>query len=583
MKKITLLTSLLFISIYAFAQTPVITMIADGDCTGGTPKVVEIYADGTVDFSQYTMQNQTNSNSTWGADFNLAPFGTVTDDFIYIYHSTGNGATGNEFAQEFPSATNAETSAVASFNGDDRIRIIEVATGNTIDQYGVDSTDGTGETWEYKDGYAKRNNGTYPNGTFTENDWTFYNGGLDGEGSCNGGSIYETIINTASYTTAGGTTNPVLTITAPTDGQIFNPNTTSVNASFNVQNFNVGNTATSDGYISWVLNSTTTPKYDTADETINVSAGNSYTLTAELLDFNGNPLNPAVTQTVNFSVANYTPVASIQALRDLPEDTYAEFTGEATITFLQNFRNQKYIEDATAAILIDDTNDVLTNTYAIGDNITGLKGLVGAHNGIAQFYPVEDIATIVSNGNTITPQTVTIADFMANYNDYESELIAIENVTITGDTNVFTNGSNYTITENTGDSSVLRTNFYNVDFIGTNLPTEEISFVAGIAAHYNGKGQIFPRDLNDFGEVLSTDNIQAQGVSIYPNPANTYVNIQTANNQAVNVAIYNLLGQEVLTQNNVQNTVNLEGLQKGLYIIKVSNAHVNFTQKLIVK
>ena len=65
MKKITLLTSLLLISIYAFAQTPVITMIADGDCTGGTPKVVEIYADGTVDFSQYTMQNQTNSNSTW--------------------------------------------------------------------------------------------------------------------------------------------------------------------------------------------------------------------------------------------------------------------------------------------------------------------------------------------------------------------------------------------------------------------------------------------------------------------------------------------------------------------------------------
>lgn len=393
----------------------------------------------------------------------------------------------------------------------------------------------------------------------------------------------QVVIDNVTWTANGGTPQPALSITAPTDGQIFDPNTTSVNASFNVQNFSVGNSATSDGYISWVLNSTTTAKYDTADETINVSAGNSYTLTAELLDFNGNPLNPAVTQTVNFSVANYTPVASIQALRDLPEDTYAEFTGEATITFLQNFRNQKYIEDATAAILIDDTNDVLTNTYAIGDNITGLKGLVGAHNGIAQFYPVEDIATIVSNGNTITPQTVTIADFMANYNDYESELIAIENVTITGDTNVFTNGSNYTITENTGDSSVLRTNFYNVDFIGTNLPTEEISFVAGIAAHYNGKGQIFPRDLNDFGEVLSTDNIQAQGVSIYPNPANTYVNIQTANNQAVNVAIYNLLGQEVLTQNNVQNTVNLEGLQKGLYIIKVSNAHVNFTQKLIVK
>ena len=52
MKKITLLFTLM-ISMISLGQTPIITMISDGDCYGGTPKVVEIYAQGTVDFSNY--------------------------------------------------------------------------------------------------------------------------------------------------------------------------------------------------------------------------------------------------------------------------------------------------------------------------------------------------------------------------------------------------------------------------------------------------------------------------------------------------------------------------------------------------
>lgn len=46
MKKLyTLLLSLG--ATFGFAQTPVLTAVVDGPCTGGYPKVCEIYANGT--------------------------------------------------------------------------------------------------------------------------------------------------------------------------------------------------------------------------------------------------------------------------------------------------------------------------------------------------------------------------------------------------------------------------------------------------------------------------------------------------------------------------------------------------------
>ena len=49
-----------------------------------------------------------------------------------------------------------------------------------------------------------------------------------------------------------------------------------------------------------------------------------------------------------------TEVATIAELRALEVGTDATLTGEAVLTFQQSFRNQKFIEDATAGILIDD-------------------------------------------------------------------------------------------------------------------------------------------------------------------------------------------------------------------------------------
>lgn len=198
MRKFYLLM-LLFISTTVMGQTPIITMIMDGDCTGGTPKVLEIYAQGTVDFSEYSLENQTNANTTWGNNFNLGGLGIVTNDFVYVYANSAN------FASEFPNVTNSlsTTNSVMNFNGNDRIRIVENLTSNVIDQYGVDGEDGSGMTWEYTDGYAKRNDNTGPDGLFDASNWTFYNGGVD---ELCGTTTYEVITDAGSYTLATGPT-----------------------------------------------------------------------------------------------------------------------------------------------------------------------------------------------------------------------------------------------------------------------------------------------------------------------------------------------------------------------------------------
>ena len=102
-----------------------------------------------------------------------------------------------------------------------------------------------------------------------------------------------------SFSTAS---NPSLLITAPTDNAEFPSGTTNVDISILVQNFNVAN-GTGDGHIHWTINGGgTMMKYDTLDEGVAVTDGQSYTVYMELVDNSHVPIAPAVNATVNFSV-----------------------------------------------------------------------------------------------------------------------------------------------------------------------------------------------------------------------------------------------------------------------------------------
>ncbi len=181
----------------SFAQSPILTAILDGPCTGGLPKVLEIYAAGTVDFTQFTLENQTNANTTWGAPQDLSALGTRTNEFVYIINGEVSSAT-SEYSTIV--AGNSLSSGTVNLNGDDRVRIINTATSVVIDQFGAEGIDGTGTTWETLDSYATRNPGTGPDAGFVESNWTFYGVDfLDGTGTCNSAAPLSTTAPLGQY------------------------------------------------------------------------------------------------------------------------------------------------------------------------------------------------------------------------------------------------------------------------------------------------------------------------------------------------------------------------------------------------
>lgn len=579
MKKLYFL--LLLTSAFGFSQ-PILTAIVDGDCTGGSPKVVEIFAQGTVDFSNYNIELQTNANTTWGSSTSLASLGTRTNEFVYIIsnHET-------IFNTEFPSATNyIIAGGPTNFNGDDRVRLVDITTTSVVDQFGTEGVDGSGLVWEYSDSFAKRINGTGPDAGFSESNWSYGGVGfLDTQGGCQNGTIFETLMGGIGTYSIGST--PSLVITTPSNGQILNPNTTNVDVVLSINNFSVAN-GTGDGHIHYTINGgSVVMKYDTDPISVPVTAGNSYTVYVELVDNSHNPIVPAVNQTVTFEVADITVVTDLAALRaDVISDgvgKYYEISSNPVITYARPSanRNQKYIQDATAAILIDDDTAVISTPMVIGDAISGLKGQTSYYNGVLQLLPLEN-ATIASSGNVVNPQLVTIADIVGNIEMYESELVQINNATFTTADGTITFATNNNYNLNDGTDIDFRTMFAEANYIGEIIPQGMANRVV-LVAEYNGTAQVVARSLADV--TLSSSSFNAiDGLTMYPNPlkGNTLYFTSTANAD-MSVQIFDIVGKEVLKSNVINNIVNVSGLNAGVYIVKVTEEGKTATRKLVIQ
>ncbi|MDB4167968.1 T9SS type A sorting domain-containing protein, partial [Polaribacter sp.] len=405
-------------------STPILTAIVDGDCSGGTPKLLEIYADGTVDFSLYSVENQTNANTSWGNTQSLADLGTVTDDFVYITTSGSSDA----MASEFPSITSSQTliSNTINLNGDDRIRLILTSDSSVIDQYGETDVDGTGKSWEYKDSYAKRVEGTSADSGFVEANWVYAGAGsLDGLGVCQGGTdTYEVLIGGVGTYTTTTTTTPEISITAPTDGATLASTTTSVTVSVSTTDFAVGATdAGLDGHIHWSIQENSDAavdqamKYDTNDETISVTAGNSYTVFMELRDNSHQQLSPEVNTTVTFTVA--APVAVELPLDFETATTWADFNG-GVVTTVSNPDTSgnssanvgKMVKNAGqpwggSSLVLDAAMDFTTNdtfTMKVWSPRVGATVLLKVEdsNAAANFHEITATTTVASEWETLT-------------------------------------------------------------------------------------------------------------------------------------------------------------------------------------
>lgn len=180
---------------------------------------------------------------------------------------------------------------------------------------------------------------------------------------------------------------PVLTILSPFNNQEFDSGTTTVSVSLTVDNFTVGEVGSgSDGHIHWSINGQNQPmKYDVDNETIDVIDGENYSLYMELVDENHQPINPAVNQTINFSVI-YPCDLIINAISSICDsntsnetDTYTttlEYTGGGTTNYTID-------TGGVGTVSGDDPSTIAEGTIVISgvlENIDYVVSFIGDSN-----------------------------------------------------------------------------------------------------------------------------------------------------------------------------------------------------------
>lgn len=83
---------------------------------------------------------------------------------------------------------------------------------------------------------------------------------------------------------------------------------------------------------------------------------------------------------------------------------------------------------------------------------------------------------------------------------------------------------------------------------------------------------------------LSVNDNNIAGLKMYPNPVNNgRLFIESAANAEKQVAVYDVLGKQVLNANTVSSEVNVSALKSGVYIVKITEEGKTATRKLVIR
>ncbi len=464
---------LLFISTAVWGQTTDLLISEYAEGSSGNSKYIEIYnGTGTaVDLSKYKIWTITNGGN-W-PESQLALTGTLENGSTYVIANNVTDVPGANL-----------TNSICVWNGDDAVGLAKDISGTftLIDAVGVDGTD-PGDGWSVagtanatKDKKLIRKatvcspttNWTTSAGTnTTDSQWdiaTYTTGSANSGHNANCSSTPTALTPTFSANTGFYHSTQSITITSETvDAQIY---------------YTIDGTEPSSSSLLY-----TTP----------ISVSTTTTLKAITIK------SGLVASSVSSAIYTFpTEVANIAALRALSLPSIAKLTSEAVLTLKSATRNAKYIQDATAAVLIDDPNSVITTTYNVGDGITGIIGTLANFNSMLQFTPVTNPGAATSISNNVTPTVVSLEDLSL----HPAKLVKVKGITI-GTTGTFAASASYTITGST--TAIIRTQYPELDYISTNIP-QTSQDITGVVLVYNTTMQLIPRSNADFAIATSTTN-----------------------------------------------------------------------------
>lgn len=192
------------------------------------------------------------------------------------------------------------------------------------------------------------------------------------------------------------------------------------------------------------------------------------------------------------------------------DTTEYHLTGSVVVTGKTSMNNYKIIQDETAAIYIYDP-DSLLGELEVGNQMRGLYGSLINYYGLLEFRPTRTYVQLENVSQTITPLTVTLSqlDDQTFMNQHQSELVQLNNVTITSSGN-FTRRNSYILSQNNTALPALYVLWPDHDYLNMTIPTGVSmnikGFVYGTSIAYGSsygeyRYYIVPRSSDDMQPV----------------------------------------------------------------------------------
>ena len=548
---------LLFISTLSFGQNVTITKVIETGCATPFVKTVELYVDGTVDFSTDVVLNYMQNAGTWEAvQIDISALGVQTDTFVYIVRDIAL------MQAEFPSTTFDASNTVVvttATNGDDGYQI--VLNGTVVSQFGETTTDGTGTAWDHLDAVATRKDGIPDLGVFDITHWdvTPVNS-TDSETACEGGSGLESWFNTLGGTFPLGSgsgwtpTEEVCTTVLTTETVACNTftigdNNDTYNATIDFINGNVGNTFVITANAGTVG----------GDNPSSVEAG---TITVTNIP-EGTDLELSVSNTADGGVCELStiitspvciPLVLNEVLFDPPNDLPGDANGDGTRSatddeFVEFFNNSNSALDISGYSLSDAAQ--LRHTFP---NPTIIPA-----NGVL----------VVFGGGTPTGAfggalVQTASEGALNLNN-AGDAVIVANAE--GRIALNFNSSDVPLSFGS-DQSVTRNPDITGDFVLHTDANASLLYSPGLKVD---------------GSTLSTLEFEQGRFMIYPNPARGgNVTIKSDISGSKDIEVYDINGRQVLKTTTDGNSFNVDGFNTGLYLVKISVDNISKVSKLII-
>ncbi len=182
---------------------------------------------------------------------------------------------------------------------------------------------------------------------------------------------------------------------------------------------------------------------------------------------------------VSWSGFKPTEISTIKAIYAEDPDQYLtyRYTGEAVVTFVDKGGDHPvyYLQDATGAFSVSDEYGTLTTEYDAGDKITGTVFGISVSMGTTYAVAYNTIlGKVLSKGNAVEPEDVTLAQLKAAPADYLGQLVRVKGITFkdVAEGATFKEGMTQPVITDGTDEAKVRI-FKKTSLIGTAIPTTE--------------------------------------------------------------------------------------------------------------